>query len=349
MTGFTCSCGNELYFDNTHCVGCGAAVGFCMVENTIKVVSIPSNQTPEDVGYRWCANAPKGLCNWFVPASCPDEFCPSCALTRVVPDLSAPENVAKMATFEAAKRRLLFNLTSVGLHVVPKSQDPARGLVFELRQSLGDQRVITGHAEGVITIDVDEADPVHIELQRCALRENYRTLLGHLRHESGHYYFDRLVADQGLHEPFRAVFGDEREEYAAALQRHYESGGNADWRANFISEYASCHPWEDWAETWAHYLHCHATSETARSRGLTAKNPATEGGTANFFAGSIKREDFDAFMKFWEETVILMNEMNRSMGVGEPYPFQLTSTVADKLFFIHNVVRGADLRVSRAA
>lgn len=348
MTSFTCSCGNTLYFDNTQCVGCGATVGFCKTEQGIELVCIPKDAKGKPK-HRPCTNAAKGLCNWFVRADGNDELCPSCALSRVVPDLTNPDNVAKLAAIEAAKRRLIFNLTRLGLQVLPKTIDPDRGLVFEVRQSVGDEKVVTGHAGGVITIDVDEADPVHLERQRCQLRENYRTILGHLRHETGHYYFDRLIGDAGQHEAFRAIFGDERADYAAALQTHYSSGGNPNWRAEFISEYASCHPWEDWAETWAHYLHCYATSETARSKGFRSKNAATDRDTASFLEGSIKRDDFDAFLQFWEETAILLNEMNRSMGVSEAYPFQLTQVVTDKLFFVHQTIRGATSQALRAA
>lgn len=348
MTPFVCSCGNTLYFDNTRCVGCGATVGFCKTGEQIELVSIPNDAkgTPK---FRACANAAKGLCNWFVRADSEEQLCASCEMSRVVPDLSNPQNVAKLAVIEAAKRRLIFNLSRLGLNVVSKTHDPEKGLVFEIRQSVGEERVITGHAAGVITIDVDEADPVNLERQRCQLRENYRTVLGHLRHETGHYYFDRLIADRSVHEAFRAVFGDERSDYALALQTHYANGGNPNWQATFISEYASSHPWEDWAETWAHYLHCHATSETARSKGFRSSDAAVEKATADFLQGSRKREDFDAFLKFWEEAAILLNEMNRSMGVSEAYPFQLTQVVTDKLFFVHQTIRGADTQALRAA
>lgn len=348
MTPFVCNCGNTLYFDNTLCVRCGATVGFCMSEAGLQLVCL-SPETKAKPKYRACANAGKGICNWFVPSESSDEFCPSCAMTRIIPDLSSPENLAKLSTIEAAKRRLLFNLHQLGLPFVSKLQDPERGLAFEIRQATETEKVVTGHAAGVITIDVDEADPVHLERQRCQLRENYRTVLGHLRHEIGHFYFDRLIGDASLNEEFRVVFGDERQDYALALQTHYGNGGNPNWQSTFISEYASCHPWEDWAETWAHYLHCHATSETARSKGFRSQDAGTENGASRFLNGSTKREDFDAFLKFWEEAAILLNEMNRSMGVSEAYPFQLTQTVADKLFFVHQTIRGANTQALRAA
>jgi hypothetical protein len=89
-------------------------------------------------------------------------------------------------------------------------------------------------------------------------------LLGHFRHEVGHYFWDRLVAtDPHQLEEFRVLFGDDRQDYGEALKRHYDEGAPANWQDTYISMYATMHPWEDFAETWAHYLHIVDTLETA--------------------------------------------------------------------------------------
>ena len=59
--------------------------------------------------------------------------------------------------------------------------------------------------------------------------------------------------------------------YAAALQAHYAKGGDVGpWAERHVSAYASAHPWEDWAETWAHYLHMMDAVDTALGFGMSA-------------------------------------------------------------------------------
>ena len=95
-------------------------------------------------------------------------------------------------------------------------------------------------------------------------------MLGHLRHEIGHYYQPLLVTDW---ERCRELFGDDREDYGAAMERHYASGPPADWPERFVSAYATMHPWEDWAETFAHYLHIRDVLQTAVAYGVTVSGP----------------------------------------------------------------------------
>ena len=207
-----------------------------------------------------CANATLADCNW-VPDGGP--LCGCCALTRTRPADTDPAGLAAFARTEAAKRRLVFQLDELGL--------PTDGVVFDLLSS-AEQPVTTGHADGVVTIDLAEGDDPHREALRVQLAEPYRTLLGHLRHEIGHWYWTVLVQDDP--EPFRALFGDDRADYAAALERHYGGSPPAGWEETAVSTYATAHPWEDWAETFAHYLHIRDTLDTAAAFGLVVHGPA---------------------------------------------------------------------------
>jgi len=55
--------------------------------------------------------------------------------------------------------------------------------------------VLTSHCNGLITLNIAEADDAERERRRVKFHEPYRTLLGHLRHEVAHYYWDRLIAN----------------------------------------------------------------------------------------------------------------------------------------------------------
>ena len=203
-----------------------------------------------------------------------ETLCRSCRLNRTIPDLTNPDNCEWWRKIENAKRRLVSQLLNLGLPVMSKvTEDPERGVMFDfLRSPEKGPQVLTGHANGLITLNVEEADDSIREKIRHLMREPYRTLLGHFRHEIGHYYWDRLVADTPWLEKFRALFGDERQDYAAALKRNYKEGPPANWPEEHISSYASVHPWEDWAECWAHYLHVVDSLDTALRFGLRGED-----------------------------------------------------------------------------
>ena len=186
----------------------------------------------------------------------------------------------------------------------------------------------------------DEADFAFRENMREKMGEGYRTVLGHLRHEIGHYYWDVLVAhDEARLAEFRAAFGDERASYEEAIERHYQSGPPADWNETFISAYASMHPWEDWAETWAHYLHMQDTLETAKSHGLTVRAPAAESPGEKVATEKLAFFDFESLTTGWNALTLAMNSLNRSMGMKDAYPFVLTPKVLAKLEFVHDLVQ----------
>ena len=63
-------------------------------------------------------------------------------------------------------------------------------------------------------------------------------------------------------------------DYAAALSSHYQIGAPAGWEEDFITAYAASHPWEDWAETWAHYLQILDGLETCEGLGIEVQRIA---------------------------------------------------------------------------
>jgi hypothetical protein len=206
---------------------------------------------------------------------------------------------------------------------------------------------MTGHSSGVITLNVEEADDDYRERNRENLAEPYRTIVGHLRHEVGHYFWDRLVLEGLWLRPFRALFGDERADYGAALERHYSNGPPHDWSQRFISAYAASHPWEDWAESWAHYMHLRSTLETVASYRLdTSSVPLrmTPFGSAALHghAPPASATAFLAWINAWVVLTTVLNETARAMGQPDIYPFVMNQRVVTKLHFVNRVVTGDD-------
>jgi hypothetical protein len=241
---------------------------------------------------------------------------------------------------------LLYTLFDLGLPVESKSEDQAHGMAFQfLEDDPAVGAVFTGHEAGVITINIAEADDPFREKMRVQLGEGYRTLLGHFRHEIGHHYWNRLVEPGDWLPRFRERFGDERADYGQAQQRHYDRGPPPDWSVHCVSPYASMHPWEDWAETWAHYLHMTDTVETARAHGLALRpRPVTDGDPPHTPAVRTTRLDprrFDDLVASWFPLTVALNSLNRSMGLADIYPFVLSETAVEKLRFVHEVIDAA--------
>ncbi len=356
MKIFHCgNCNRLVFFENTVCVNCGHTLAYLpdrVDMGTLELDGPRWRLIPKSSGgrtYRLCRNySEQNVCNWGVLEDDPNTYCLACRVTQVIPDLSRPGAREGWAKLETAKRRLTYSLLGLGLPVVSKTEDPERGLAFEFLAdpdpNLPDApRVMTGHADGVITINLAEADDSERERRRNALNEDYRTLLGHFRHEIGHYYWDRLIRDSDLIGRFRSLFGDEREDYAEALRRHHEQGPSGDWQNTFVSAYASAHPWEDWAETWAHYLHMTDTLETAVECGLSlwpkrSDEPALEPDVAVM---GKRRAPFDQMIERWFPLTYVLNNLNRGMGLLDAYPFVLSTPAVDKLRFVHEAVGSA--------
>jgi hypothetical protein len=348
MQLFHCThCGNRVFFENQRCEACGSTLAFSTEERKMLAFQVSPEGEWTRAGepgpaYRPCANTAEGVCNWLVPAESTHQHCASCRTTHTIPALSKPENRLYWAQLEQAKRRLFFTLLQLGLPVPNKIDDPVNGLSFEFLEEMSQEvRVLTGHDEGVITLNIAEADDARREQIRLSMHEPYRTLLGHFRHEIGHYYWDRLIRDTPWIDECRQLFGDETVDYAQALQKHYASPP-ADWPLNFISVYASSHAWEDWAECWAHYLHMVDGLETAASWGLHLDNAIPNGPA--LVAQPLDPEASDisaAVIEAWLPVSQFINAMDRSLGAHDSYPFVVVPSVVAKLNFIHRVVQAA--------
>jgi hypothetical protein len=347
MKTFHCdNCGQQVFFENTRCENCDGMLGYQPEHRAISTFE-PSGEAvwrslnPANAGklYKQCINySREDVCNWMLPADASGELCASCQLTKVIPALSSGQNRLYWARLEAAKRRLLYSLWE--LHLQPKSKydDPENGLAFQFLEDTPGNKVLTGHASGLITLNIAEADPAHREKTREQMHEPYRTLLGHFRHESGHYYFDRLIAGTGWLDRYRELFGDERQDYAQALQTHYNNGPQEGWEQRYISSYASSHPWEDWAETWAHYLHMVDTLDTAFACGVTLMPKKSNEPELVIEKRPLRTGEFNELMAEWFALAYVLNSLNRSIGMPDAYPFTLSTPVIEKLRFIHEVV-----------
>lgn len=352
MKVFHCDhCGNLAFFENVACVACGHTLAYlpdlgvvASLERTgadAAGADLFTTPIPRAEGrqYRLCGNSPKGVCNWAVPAGDPNPLCLSCRLTRTIPDQSVPGNARAWAVIESAKRRMVYTLIGLELPVRDKVADPAGGLAFDFLADVPGTPAMTGHDDGVIVLNIAEADDAERERRRVALHEPYRTLLGHFRHEVGHYYWDRLVQDGPRLAQFRKLFGDERQDYAAALKRNYDTGPPADWQQRHVSSYASVHPWEDWAETWAHYLHMVDLLETAADCGLSLRPKRSADPKLKAAPDPVATDSpFDAMIAGWYPLTYMLNNLNRGMGLPDGYPFVLSVPAVAKLRFVHDTV-----------
>lgn len=360
---FSCACGRPVFFNNSQCLACQRPLGYDAVRGALlalervsargskggfREAGVPVRRAPR---YMRCANLDTAAaCNWLLDAAevqAGFSLCRCCRLTRTVPDLTQPNADVWWHRVELAKRRLVSSLIGLKLPVQAQAEVPGGlGLAFDLLLSPPEgPAVVTGHADGVITLDASEADDARREALRGHLGEAYRTLLGHLRHETGHYYWQLLVEPSEWLGPFRELFGDDRQDYAAALQKHYADGPPADWGQRFVSAYASSHPWEDWAETWAHYLHLVDTLDTARSFGLDGERVELSyerfGPDVVADSNDPQAAGFLQLINSWMELTGVLNELSRSMGVADFYPFVLSRPAVRKLHLVHRVVQSA--------
>ena len=371
MKIFKCgSCEQILFFESFVCTRCGHTLAFLPDHGVMSALEPGSEGiwtavAPSAMGeqYRLCRNyTEQSVCNWAIPlgrrpkgaeepevGESGEEYCQSCRLNNQVADITEPETKRAWHQLEIAKRRLLYTLLQLGLPVESKKEDPERGLAFDfLKDDVeGDARVFTGHNDGVITINMAEADDPFREKMREQMGEAYRTLLGHFRHESGHYYWQRLVADTPYLETFRNIFGDEQQEYDQARKSYYAEGPAANWWEDCVSAYATMHPWEDWAETWAHYLHMVDGLETARTHGLylqPAQALANE--TLSLSTRRLNLHSFDDLIKGWIPLTVTLNSMNRSFGAKDCYPFVLSANAIEKLHFVHDLIESVTRNTS---
>ncbi len=357
MKYFTCdTCRQPVFFENTQCLNCDAVLGF--VPEKQKITTLINDkeelwrgveQQTDTQYYRKCRNYfENNVCNWMIPSESHDELCISCKLNRTIPDISNQENVIKWARLETAKRRLIYSLLQLKLPLKSKTESPNDGIAFDFladsQTSTNEyEKVITGYEDGLITINIAEADDVMREQTRLHLDERYRTVLGHFRHEIGHYYWQLLINGTQDIDRFRAIFGDESIDYSEALQNHYENGPPDGWQTNYISKYASAHPWEDWAESWAHYLHIVDTTETASYFGITIDDFPDQKYDLpdNIDMNNQTHKTFLELINNWVPLTIALNSINRSMGLNDIYPFVQSKKVLIKLLYIHSTIEQA--------
>lgn len=357
MKLFHCdNCGNALFFENVKCLHCGSDLAFLPTRMALAAIEpapetqglwrrIKRGKAPSAWQYRLCQNnTGHQACNFAIPDSDPNALCVCCRLTQILPDLLIAGNHERWSRIEKAKRRLFYTLARLGLVSNNPPDGQRDGPLFQFLADQPGQQVMTGHMNGVITLNVAEADDDERVRRRLQMHEPYRTLLGHLRHESGHFYWDSLIRDADRQEQFRAVFGDEQQDYQGALQAHYANGAPADWENSFVSAYASAHPWEDWAETWAHYLHMVDLLETAASYNTRLAVPGagddSDDAVINPFEGG--QTDFEQLVEQWVPLTLLVNSLNRSLGQDDAYPFALSPASLNKLRFIHDLIQSLD-------
>ncbi len=358
MKIYTCeSCGQTLFFQNVVCTRCGHTLGFLPDQLVLCALEPVSEGIWKTLNpaytrhYKMCKNySEAGVCNWMIPAADSDAFCVACRLNHTIPDLSIPANQPLWQRLEAEKRRLIYSLMRLGLPVLSKQADSVNGLAFDF---LADDpagafseegRVFTGHSAGLITINIVEADDAVREEMRQQMAEPYRTVLGHFRHESGHYYWEVLIRDSAWLEDCRRLFGDDTVDYGSAMQDYYKQGAPAGWQDHYVSAYASSHAWEDWAETWAHYLHIVDTLGTARAFGLQVDPltvSASEDLSADVSFDPYRSANFASLLKQWLPITYAIDSINQSMGQPQLYPFVLSPPAIEKLEFVHRVISGA--------
>ncbi|WP_336518340.1 putative zinc-binding peptidase [Pollutibacter soli] len=357
MKLYTCSnCNNLLYFENSVCLNCNHAIGFD-AESLSMIALVPSGDNLfSETGnasrrFRYCSNFAFGTCNWIIPENADAEFCKACELNHTIPDLSIEQNQVRWKKIEIAKHRLVFSLLRLQLPMDVKVEKEDRGIWFDfLADEPEGERVTTGHDSGIITLNIEEADDDVRMRNLMNLGERYRTLLGHFRHEIGHYYWELLINNQSPLEKFRELFGDERADYGKALEKYYQQGLSFNWMNEYISPYATAHPWEDWAETWSHYLHMMDTLETAYYFSIRVRPRPASG--EELSKASVKEDpyeisDFNQIMQLWLPLSFAVNSLNRSMGHQDFYPFVISPKVVEKLAFIHEVVRSKEMAIRR--
>ncbi|MFM2178361.1 MAG: hypothetical protein RL015_2459 [Verrucomicrobiota bacterium] len=343
MQRFLCDCGNVLFFGSSQCLKCASPVGYDPARGLMVKISTEHR-------VKLCQNGVKHrLCNWLLPADSKEVFCLSCRMNRTIPDLNWGRNLLLWGRMELAKRRLLYGLLSLGIRLPSKTDNPSSGLAFDIVSTLSNPTVTTGHLNGVITVNLEEADDTYRQINRQQLGESSRTLLGHFRHESAHYLWQRYLSDLAWDDPlrlaFRERFGNEWIDYSTALNLHYQRGSQPGWEQSYITAYAASHPWEDWAETWAHYMQIVDGLETCESLGIDVRHVALPLVMLPNIAGTLPAMlpqsgltdgEFLAWLQRWMCLSSVLNEIAHSMGEPALYPFVISVPVAQKLRLAHH-------------
>ena len=368
MRLFNCqNCGNTVFFENTHCEQCNAVLGFIPASMQLSALvgtgdkgwtALSDTVSPPPIRY-YCANHQHQVCNWLVESEENNALCIACEMNRYIPKINDAEKKLSWQKLEFSKHRLMYSLLRLQLPLQSKAQNPDTGLAFDFiandQPVPQEAKTTTGHADGQVTINISEASSSQREQARVDMNERYRTLIGHFRHEVGHYYWDVLVApnEQWLQD-YRNLFGDERQDYGTALNQHYNQGPPANWSNHFVSAYASSHPWEDWAESWAHYFHIIDTLETAHAFGLALGSSVQSKQTYEMVAmvsdiDPYTHPQFGEIIQRYIPLTLAINSLNRAMGQPDLYPFVLNDIIINKLEFVHRLVKNTQNRSSFSA
>lgn len=344
MKVFQCgNCNHAIFFENVTCENCGHLSGYRAEDFKMLTFNFSSDTLISDregVAYKFCKNKEYQVCNWVLEKDSPEEFCSACQLNRTIPKLADADNFENWTHMEIAKHRVIYQLQKVGLSLPNKMYNDEEGLCFDFVSNKSNPKLMTGHANGVVTILIREGNSVLREKARKQLSEPYRTLVGHLRHEVGHYFWDRLIRDypDTLSE-FRSIFGNDELDYSKALNTYYKNGAPENWQKSFISEYATSHAWEDWAETWAHYLHIMDMVETGYFFRLSVKPVGKKNKLKTRISfDPYTVENFDKIIENCVPLSFAVNSMNRAMGVPDIYPFVISPVIVEKLRFIHRLL-----------
>ena len=347
MRIFHCDrCGNVVAFEALVCPSCDVEIGYADDERRLRVIvptadpavfQIARRATPDDQRWWRCLNSAWG-CNWMVPADAGETWCRSCRLTRGRPDIGRPAAIDAWTAAEAAKRRLVHQLDELALPIEMRSDSMPDGLVFDLVYLPGEGG-ITGHLDGVVTLDLAETDEYHRDDLRRRLGEPFRTVIGHLRHEVGHHYWVRLVGQTDEVERFRRLFGDEREDYSQAVERYYAGAGDSWDRTRFVTAYAAAHPLEDWAETFAHYLHILDVVDTAVAHHLVPADRAQM-----LVTDAVVSLEISEILDAWRPINSAVNAIAETLGAPTVYPFDPVDGVVAKLAFVHRQIGAHTVR-----
>ncbi|WP_407557797.1 putative zinc-binding metallopeptidase [Winogradskyella sp. 4-2091] len=345
MKIFQCgNCNYSVYFENYTCDNCGHLTGYraedrMMLSFDPNVDALISDR--EHLEYKYCKNKAYHACNWIIEKDNPEDYCSACQLNRTIPNLSNPasDNLDNWKNVEVAKHRLIYQLQKFNLSL-PSKLKQEDGLCFDFVERRDNKKLMTGHANGVVTILIKEGNSVLREQARKDLREPYRTLVGHLRHEVGHYFWIKLVSEHPkILAEFRTLFGNETLDYSESLDIYYKNGAPKDWQNSFISKYATSHPWEDWAETWAHYLHIMDMVETAYFFRVNVKpNFKTKALKTKVSFDPYTKTDFDVIVRKCVPLSLAVNSINRAMGIPDVYPFVISPNIIEKLKFVHRLL-----------
>lgn len=313
MQVFHCpACGQRVYFENLFCA-CGAQLYYEPEAREMWNDAAP------------CANRETIQCNWAaIPGAA---LCRSCTMSAVLPALNVGVNQMLLARAERAKRWVLANLSNWKWFT--DADQGTRPRFQMLSENTGGQRteqITMGHAGGNIVINVTEADELIRVQRQHQLGEQYRSMVGHFRHELAHFLFDRLSLSDEFPAAFRAVFGDERADYSAALQQHYADPKSPG--TGYITSYATAHPHEDWAETVAHLLHMVDFTDSFVSTGLMMDGVPQD-------YGPYRDEDTNRLMTIASKVAIAINDINRALDNSDLYPFVVTPQIRQKIAFAH--------------